>query len=959
MRIFTRLQRIVLTGIILLSLQSHVLLGQEVEFKTSFHVINADNGLNSSEVYSVGQDSQGYMWFCSDAGVTRYDGYYFESFTVDNGLVDNVVFDFYEDSEGKIWFLSYNSLLCYYYQGKICEYPYNDLIRKVTLNNVASEKRLSIAKDGTIYFALRGAGIIKITPKGELSQIHHELNTIELNRTPGTSLISLDLSTDCPTDIQYPLRNLDKNEIGKYNPLRRMWYDPTVKFWGDQGCVMVQDKIINASDGRTLYEGSGLTKFGMLDRDKLWISGLDGLIVARVSGGSLEITGEFLKGQHVSGLYKDHEGGVWVSTLNNGVYHSDGFFVKYTDESLGLMNNDVLGIVRYGNEIWTTYYPGVQELRSGKRVYSKSHAGYSRGVSNSETLALSSIDNEDIAVGKDYIKFPFRTDFCADERYIYSVTARVYRYDTKNGVADTLYDGLKDVRGNRQNRFTAVAEYKGQLMLGSVNGLYKLVKKHELAEFPNLKDHLNLSISDIYCHPYWGIVAATTNNGVFIFKDGKTEVWNLANGLVSDNVSCISADPEGRLFIGTNKGLQVLDRNRELYLIAANQGVTRQEINCLYPSGDTVWIGTTKGLFVVDYGLFNRKVPEANSVELTTLYVDDRQVSPEKNQVQLPYNVNLLRLRFRTKSYRNWYSKRYQYRLSPEDEWISIESPEIIIARPKGDYTIQVRFMRADQKWSDTLTLLHIHVTSPIWQKWYFWSGLSFLISLIVIFLYRRRQKKVEQLLRMKNEMLSLEQQVQAARMNPHFIFNVLNSIYSCLTFNENELAARYLLKFSGLMRDLLKTAGGSTIQLKEEIEILTKYLEIEQLRQKETFDFSIDCANIDQELRIPSMIVQPFVENAVIHGVSNNKVHGIIEISFRQLNDKTICIEVKDNGENPDINVEKMLQSEEDHAIGITRQRLKNYSAQEKRVYTLSVERVNNPKPLTIISLTVPIIKS
>ena len=125
-----------------------------------------------------------------------------------------------------------------------------------------------------------------------------------------------------------------------------------------------------------------------------------------------------------------------------------------------------------------------------------------------------------------------------------------------------------------------------------------------------------------------------------------------------------------------------------------------------------------------------------------------------------------------------------------------------------------------------------------------------------MIFLIRRRQRKVEQLLRLKNEMLSLEQRVQAARMNPHFIFNVLNSIHSCLIFNENELAAEYLLKFSGLMRDLLKTAGESTIELNDEVRILTKYLEIEQLRQKGAFDFVIEAGNLNGVTNIPSMIV-------------------------------------------------------------------------------------------------------
>ena len=89
---------------------------------------SAEDGLPSSEVYDVIQDDEGYMWFATDRGVARFDGYEFEVFTVENGLVDNVVFNFFKDEVGRIWFLSYSAKLAYWYEGKIHKHPYNDIL---------------------------------------------------------------------------------------------------------------------------------------------------------------------------------------------------------------------------------------------------------------------------------------------------------------------------------------------------------------------------------------------------------------------------------------------------------------------------------------------------------------------------------------------------------------------------------------------------------------------------------------------------------------------------------------------------------------------------------------------------------------------------------------------------------------------------------------------------------------
>ncbi|MBL4861452.1 MAG: hypothetical protein JKY09_00330, partial [Crocinitomicaceae bacterium] len=137
------------------------------------------------------QDSKGNIWICTDAGVTKYDGFYFKTYTVNDGLIDNVVFDFYEDQWGKIWFLSYNSRLCYLENGKIVSYKYNDIIDKFTSLKTAGEKVLYLDNKKNLYYSIRYSGLLKISKDGNWEQLHKNKNSLCLKRIDEQYMLSL------------------------------------------------------------------------------------------------------------------------------------------------------------------------------------------------------------------------------------------------------------------------------------------------------------------------------------------------------------------------------------------------------------------------------------------------------------------------------------------------------------------------------------------------------------------------------------------------------------------------------------------------------------------------------------------------------------------------------------------------------------------------------------------------
>ena len=179
------------------------------------------------------------------------------------------------------------------------------------------------------------------------------------------------------------------------------------------------------------------------------------------------------------------------------------------------------------------------------------------------------------------------------------------------------------------------------------------------------------------------------------------------------------------------------------------------------------------------------------------------------------------------------------------------------------------------------------------------------LLGLIAIGLIRRRIKSIRskeeekrKQLQLKNELLTLEQKALQLQMNPHFIFNALNSIQGLIVTNKNGVARDQIQNFAALMRGILTNSKKDSITLAEELATLEKYLEMEQFCQTNPFEYNIELlSDIDpDEVEIPPMIVQPFVENAVIHGVSHQSTVGNISITFSVTEDQIKC-SITDNG--------------------------------------------------------------
>ena len=239
-------------------------------------------------------------------------------------------------------------------------------------------------------------------------------------------------------------------------------------------------------------------------------------------------------------------------------------------------------------------------------------------------------------------------------------------------------------------------------------------------------------------------------------------------------------------------------------------------------------------------------------------------------------------------------------------------------------------------------------------------------IILVIIFLIKRRLntliKKEKEKNDLKNKALEFEIRMLKAQMDPHFVFNSLNAILQFIIIKDNDKAEVYLTKFSKLLRKLLESNTKEIISLEDEIDLLNKYLEIESLRFNTILNHQIIVSEvvIFKNRYIPHMLIQPFVENAIWHGLLNKEGEKKLIINFELLNEKTLLCTVDDNGVGRNKN-KPNTQKDKSLALGFVKQRLDLMSKIYNCNYNLTIiDKVNSQgKSLgTKIELTLPIIQ-
>lgn len=400
-----------------------------------------------------------------------------------------------------------------------------------------------------------------------------------------------------------------------------------------------------------------------------------------------------------------------------------------------------------------------------------------------------------------------------------------------------------------------------------------------------------------------------TDNGLVVYDCQKNKiVQRLVPETRNHSTVCYAVlkDNDSCYWVSTNFGLYKIGRHYDfLHHYSTANGLRFLEYNtaCAFKDTDgSLYFGGVGG-FTYFYPQRLKENHFSPPPVIINIKVKDSlwpAAGFHSDALRIPYNKNFLSLQFAVTNFSNEKNNQFSYRLKGlNDNWsqLSTANTANFTSLPPGDYVFELRSVNSDGKWSDGTAKLVITILKPWWQTWTFRIIAAFLIAALVFYFVRRRVQSVRRDATLKQQMAELEMKGLHAQMNPHFIFNSLNSIKEMIWSDDKQNASRYLSKFAQLIRTGLEQSRQTFITVEQCIDHLQQYLEMEKLRF-EKFSYSIitNKASDISGVKIAPMLVQPLVENALWHGLGNKEDDRQLFIRFSGDSHNLIC-EIEDNG--------------------------------------------------------------
>ncbi len=276
------------------------------------------------------------------------------------------------------------------------------------------------------------------------------------------------------------------------------------------------------------------------------------------------------------------------------------------------------------------------------------------------------------------------------------------------------------------------------------------------------------------------------------------------------------------------------------------------------------------------------------------------------NKIELPYDRNVFTLEFALLNYIDAQNNKYAYMLKGVDNGFVYSGNRRFVTYADlqpGKYTLTIKAANNYGVWLNKAINITIVVNPPFWRTWYFYFVFALCLGMLVFFAYRyhighiRKEEELKTVFSKK--VAEIEMKALRAQMNPHFIFNCLNSINRYIVKSDHVTASKYLTRFAKLIRLILDNSIADIASLDKEIQLIQLYLEMEQLRYDNKFTYSIETAEIllPENMTIPSMLIQPYAENAIWHGLMHKQGNGHIYIRFKLYQANILLVEVEDDG--------------------------------------------------------------
>jgi ligand-binding sensor domain-containing protein len=898
---------------------------------------NVADELPSYQVYDMYQDSIGYMWITTDNGIARYDGNQMLNINTQKYFDTKVIFNFYEISPHKVWVnTDINEL--YWFDPlskdfKFHPYKYNDILSNTidTLHNLEHVKKIYFMKDNAIKATfLKGPGYIQIDNKGNSNiygKIKHNLETHQLselilkqkNNFYYTYFKNGKTNTFC-----FQTKNKKQVITANYN-YSNIWLYGISDIVKQKSSIYILSgkyliKKTNDKIETLTIPSEGLDL--LIDENTIYVSSFSGVYIINKN---LKITNHYLKNKIVTSILKDKKNGFWFSTLENGIFYTKNIDLKkisninYMPKNIIIKNNHL--IVINNKSVMTIF-----DLK-GKLLYEFTNV---------------------YLIGPYIISKQKLPKIVFSDTYFYRGIDRMYVY-LKN----------KPIRHLYSDKF-----YKKKWNVSNNQNFVKVSFLEKIDSYLNLNDSISLILNNnkiikynIYTQQKFIIgfdleddmitsfdnyrqrLFITTKHHLFVYKilpnfhfKYYTKFYNY------DNFSFLFENDSTAWAFNKNMIKKFVYKNKQLEQINYTNNFPFSHISSLIKDKSKLWIGSKEGVSFINIKDLNS---DKFNINKNDFRLDSIQIN-NQNQYFINDTINItsynsITLYYKYLSFQQNKPLKFEYKLD-KNEWLQTNENNLFLQN------LSLGYHQLKIKVENKVLFSQVIYVKPIFtQTIWFYLLIIILISftLFILFKWRLNYKFKKQ--KEEVEKLNLELKLLNSQMNPHFMFNTINSIQLYILEKSKQQAIQYLSDFAKLIRQSLDFSFNEFILLKDELQFLNRYIELENKRFNDSFVLELEISKkIDINLeKIPSFIIQPIIENVIQHSNYGNEIIKKISLTIEK-NDDALTIKVTDFGIQEHIKT-RNINKHKSYGLDIIKNRLKIYNGKKFKETDILIEKSFN----------------
>lgn len=864
--------------------------------------IDKEFGLPSNNIYDILQDKKGFMWFATSKGICKYNGSDFTIYSNKN-ITNKAGSNLVEDSQNRMWYINFDGYISHVQGEKLISIPQESTVGYLPFGILANNL-IYVQKNKIVVQNTTNYKVVKSFPY-DVSTLVNTLATSNNVYVLGASLMVI--SSDLETKT-YALPDTFKQLKGAYiikNIGEKLYFFNKVGgiYFTFENGVFQKNQL---SDKNFLIQNVSIID------NEIWLCSTTGLAKLKIN--QLE---KFYHNINISYLYKDTANNYWIATLNEGLLLVSDFQKKIipTPEipiSLYQKNGDLYfgsisnGLWQYdssknkqkiiaknnnNHEIYLAKNFGDYTFTSasGFSIYNKQH-----NLICFELIAVKDV----IKIDHKYFAMAasgFNAIFCLNKNLI-SEWDNLYASKNNNLSTKTLKKSI--LQAGIKGKSVAYNSFNKTIYFSTNEGVFCQTKN----KFFKLKYHKK----DFYLNKivsYKNVIIGNATNGQIFEINASNQIEKInitgLNSTTLNNFKLLN----NSLYFYTDKTIfsYNLETKKVEPILNSNQNFDVSDIEI---SNNKIVFATKKGLIITENKLPVEKALPQFLLDKVTINANN---SYSKMPPILKFDENTIAFHFSVLNFVADYKYPIQYNINGK-KWYTLDENNKTVTLNElssGEYLINFRIYNA-QKTEFREVKTEFEINKPFWKTFKFLFILLTLSSIISYFFYYLQIKKIMKANAQKLEKSTLETNYNKSKlkaiksqMNPHFFYNALNTIQSYILSNDKKLALDYLSKFSNLTRTILEFSEKDFVSIAEEIETLQLYLELEKARfEEKEMDFKIKIENIIEtdKIKIPSMLLQPYVENALKHGLLHKKGYKLLEIVFNKT-ENLLNITINDNG--------------------------------------------------------------